>query len=33
MIQRSDDQMTDEEREARQELAATYRIFAMMGWD
>ena len=26
-------QTNDAEREARQQLAATYRIFAMMGWD
>ena len=29
----SNDEMTNEEWEARQELAACYRIFAMMGWD
>lgn len=29
----SNDEITKEEWEARQQLAATYRIFAMMGWD
>ena len=29
----SNDEMTDEEWDTRQQLAATYRIFAMMGWD
>jgi ribulose-5-phosphate 4-epimerase/fuculose-1-phosphate aldolase len=32
-INPSNDQMSDEEWKARQELAACYRIFAMMGWD
>ena len=32
-IAQSNHQMTDEEWQARQELAVTYRIFAMMGWD
>ncbi len=32
-IDPSNDEMTDEEWQARQELAACYRIFAMMGWD
>ncbi|MBC2779050.1 class II aldolase/adducin family protein [Parasphingopyxis marina] len=32
-IDPSNDRMTDEEWKARQDLAACYRVFAMMGWD
>jgi ribulose-5-phosphate 4-epimerase/fuculose-1-phosphate aldolase len=32
-LAKSNHEMTDEEWQARQQLAATYRIFAMMGWD